>query len=216
MNLRLLLAFAVLSDAAAWLAGGRFPLLHRVPVRPCAPAMSEAFLASAATAPNAKTTSSGLVYEEMVAGEGASPTLDSTVKVDYTGTLADGTVFDSSVARGVPAEFPLNKVIKGWQEGVGLMKLGGKAKLTIPASLAYGSTARPNIPANSVLQFEIELLGVTSAAPIPTDYIGRSLGSFSMGKAAADAPPKDRTGQMIGLGACGLIGLLSYTGILPS
>jgi FKBP-type peptidyl-prolyl cis-trans isomerase FkpA len=97
------------------------------------------------------------VYEEIKAGEGNSPSLEDTVKVDYTGTLADGSVFDSSVARGVPAEFPLNKVITGWQEGVALMKPGGKAKLTIPARLAYGSKERPKIPANSVLQFEIEL-----------------------------------------------------------
>jgi len=171
-------------------------------------------LSDAARAATARTLPSGLVYDEIVRGEGKQPTLDSIVKVDYTGTLEDGSVFDSSVARGVPAEFQLNQVIKGWQEGVALMKPGGKAILTIPAALAYGSSSRPGIPANSDLQFEVELLGVSTPERLPEDYLGRSFGSASMGKAPANAPPKDRTGQMIGMGACALVGFLAYAGII--
>jgi len=209
------------SPIAAWsLQAGRLalPRSGHAQVQPLTTYMSASFLAEAAAAAGATTTSSGLVYEELVAGTGASPSLESMVKVDYTGKLADGSIFDSSVARGEPAEFPLNKVIKGWQEGVAMMKEGGKARLTIPAEIAYGANARPGIPANSVLQFEIELLEVTqAAAPIPDDYIGKSFSSFSIGKKDKDAPDKPLFGEgfVVGIGACGLIGVLAYTGILP-
>ena len=82
-------------------------------------------------------TPSGMIYNEIIAGIGAQPTLSSTVTVHYHGTLTDGTVFDSSVARGEPIKFPLTNVIKGWQEGVAMMRAGGKATLIIPSDLAY-------------------------------------------------------------------------------
>jgi len=118
------------------------------------------FLSAAAEAPGAVTTASGLVYEELIAGEGASPDPEQKVKVHYTGTLPEGTVFDSSRDRGEPTEFKLNQVIKGWQEGLALMKPGGRAKLTIPAVLAYGDQSVGKIPPNSALCFDVELLEV--------------------------------------------------------
>ncbi|HEX8908988.1 MAG TPA: FKBP-type peptidyl-prolyl cis-trans isomerase, partial [Anaeromyxobacteraceae bacterium] len=89
------------------------------------------------------------------------PKETDTVKVHYTGTLIDGKVFDSSVKRGQPAEFPLNQVIKCWTEGVAKMKVGGKAKLVCPSSIAYGDEGRPpTIPGGATLVFEVELLDV--------------------------------------------------------
>ena len=107
-----------------------------------------------------QTTETGLKYIDEKVGDGASPDLTSKVTVNYTGWLVDGTKFDSSVDRGQPATFPLNGVIKGWQEGLRTMKVGGKRRLIVPASLGYGSVARPPIPANSTLVFDVELLGV--------------------------------------------------------
>lgn len=110
---------------------------------------------------NAKSTESGLYYVVEKEGKGNNPTLDSNVKVHYSGTLLDGTKFDSSYDRGEPAEFPLRGVIRGWQEGIPMFKPGGKGKLIIPSGLAYGSRqVGPTIPANSVLVFDIELLEV--------------------------------------------------------
>uniref|UniRef100_A0A7S0EZR4 peptidylprolyl isomerase n=1 Tax=Phaeocystis antarctica TaxID=33657 RepID=A0A7S0EZR4_9EUKA len=128
-----------------------------------ASAASAPFLRAAAEAPGARKTESGLIYEELAAGEGASPALEQMVKVHYVGTLADGTVFDSSRDRGEPTEFVLNQVIKGWQEGLALMKPGSRAKLTIPAELAYGPMATGGIPANSALCFDVELIEVKEA-----------------------------------------------------
>lgn len=128
-----------------------------------AAAAAAPFLEAAAEAPGARKTESGLVFEELTAGEGAAPTLEQMVKVHYVGTLSDGTVFDSSRDRGEPTEFKLNQVIKGWQEGLALMKPGSRAKLTIPAELAYGPMAMASIPANSVLCFDVELLEVKEA-----------------------------------------------------
>ena len=107
-------------------------------------------------------TASGLSYLETVAGKGASPTATDTVRVHYRGTFADGREFDSSIARGQPAEFPLNRVIKCWTEGVQLMKVGAKAQLVCPPAIAYGERGTPGgpIPANATLNFEIELLGI--------------------------------------------------------
>ena len=104
---------------------------------------------------------SGLVYLSLKDGTGASPAATDTVKVHYRGTLTDGTEFDSSYGRGQPAEFPLNRVIKCWTEGVQKMKVGGKAQLTCPPDIAYGNRAvGRQIPANSTLNFEIELLEI--------------------------------------------------------
>lgn len=106
-------------------------------------------------------TDSGLVYCSMTEGEGKSPALTDTVEVHYHGTLTDGTVFDSSVDRGQTISFPLNGVIKGWQEGLQLMKEGGKATLVIPADLAYGEAGSgEKIPPSSTLKFEVELFKV--------------------------------------------------------
>lgn len=121
------------------------------------------FLADNKAKPNVKTTASGLQYEVITEGKGASPKATDTVKVHYKGTLIDGTVFDNSYDRGTPIEFPLNGVIKGWTEGLQLVKVGSKTKFVIPAELAYGSMARPAIPANSTLVFEVELLDIVKA-----------------------------------------------------
>ena len=108
------------------------------------------------------TTESGLQYEVVSAGETGAPkpSLEDTVTVHYTGTLVDGSVFDSSVERGQPAKFPLNGVIKGWQEGLQLMPKGSKYKLYIPSELGYGEQSAGSIPPNSVLVFEVELLDI--------------------------------------------------------
>ena len=117
-------------------------------------------LAGCATPPPPVTTSSGLIYQSLREGTGASPALTDTVRVHYRGTLPDGKEFDSSYARNEPADFPLNKVIKCWGEGVALMKPGGKARLTCPPAIAYGEKGAGGgvIPPNSTLQFEVELL----------------------------------------------------------
>lgn len=108
-----------------------------------------------------KTTASGLQYKITQAGTGQTPKANSTVKVHYTGKLLNGEIFDSSVARGQPIEFPLNQVIPGWTEGLQLMKEGGKATFYIPARLAYGAQGVPGvIPPNSTLIFDVELIQV--------------------------------------------------------
>ncbi len=108
-------------------------------------------------------TASGLEYVETLAGTGAQAKAGDTVRVHYTGKFPDGKVFDSSVSRGEPLEFPLGKgrVIRGWDEGIALMKVGGKATLTIPPQLAYGeSGAGGVIPPNATLLFDVELVGI--------------------------------------------------------
>lgn len=130
----------------------------------------EEFLAKNKGNANVKTTESGLQYVVEKEGSGKMPSDTDEVKVHYTGTLTDGTKFDSSVDRGQPAEFPVNGVIKGWTEALKLMKEGSKYKLTIPSDLAYGPMGRPGIPPNSVLLFDVELLEVKkaqAAAPAP-------------------------------------------------
>jgi FKBP-type peptidyl-prolyl cis-trans isomerase FkpA len=127
------------------------------------------FIAAAALASSsvfaqasAPAAGSGLVYKSIKDGSGASPAATDVVKVHYRGTLQDGTEFDSSHKRGQPAEFPLNRVIKCWTEGVQKMKVGGKAQLTCPPGIAYGERGTPGgpIPPNATLNFEVELLAV--------------------------------------------------------
>ncbi len=121
----------------------------------------DAALAAAAKAPGAKVTQSGLVIEMVKEGKGAQPTAASTVKVHYRGLFPDGREFDSSYSRGEPIEFPLSGVIKCWTEGVAMMKVGGAARLTCPASIAYGARGAGGvIPPNATLVFEVTLLGV--------------------------------------------------------
>ena len=125
----------------------------------CAAALSR--VACAAPAQGPVTTKSGLVYQSIKEGTGAAPVATDTVKVHYRGTFQDGKEFDSSYKRGEPTEFQLNRVIPCWTEGVQLMKPGGKAKLTCPAAIAYGSRGAGGvIPPNSILDFEIELVSV--------------------------------------------------------
>ncbi len=107
-----------------------------------------------------KTTSSGLQYEVLKPGAGKKPSLKDKVTVHYTGTLVTGTKFDSSHDRGQPAEFPVNGIIKGWQEALQMMPEGSVYKLYIPPALGYGPQAQPGIPANSVLIFDVELIKV--------------------------------------------------------
>ena len=133
--------------------------------------LSKPYLEKAATEKGAQKTASGMIYQEIKPGTGAQPKPTSIVKVHYIGTLIDGKEFDSSVKRSQPVDFPLDKVIPCWREGVGMMKVGGKAKLVCPSNIAYGDQGRPSvIPGGATLVFEIELLDVKAAkaaAPAP-------------------------------------------------
>ena len=121
----------------------------------------DAALAAAAKEPGATQTASGLVYRALKDGTGASPKATDLVKVHYKGTFPDGREFDSSYKRNEPTEFPLNQVIPCWTEGVQRMKVGGKAKLTCPPTIAYGARGAGSvIPPNATLMFEVELLGI--------------------------------------------------------
>jgi FKBP-type peptidyl-prolyl cis-trans isomerase FkpA len=124
-----------------------------------------AFTAKAATEKGSIKTESGIVITPIKPGTGATPKATDTVKVHYHGTLTDGTVFDSSIKRGEPATFPLDKVIKCWTEGVQQIKVGGKSRLICPSNLAYGDASPPGSPIKpgSTLIFEVELLEVVAA-----------------------------------------------------
>ena len=142
-----LLAFA---SAAAWSQAASAP--------------ANEVTAKSAKEPGAVVTTSGLVYRSLKDGTGASPKASDVVKVHYRGTFPDGKEFDSSYSRNAPTEFPLDRVIPCWTEGVQRMKVGGKAKLTCPAAIAYGARGTPGgpIPPNATLLFEVELLSVTA------------------------------------------------------
>ena len=126
-----------------------------------APAAASAGLGAGNAAGTVTTTSSGLVFKLMKPGTGPSPKASDTVKVHYRGTLMDGKEFDSSYKNGGPAEFPLNRVIKCWTEGVQMLQVGGAARLTCPPAIAYGERgAGAVIPPNATLNFEVELLAI--------------------------------------------------------
>ena len=117
---------------------------------------------------SATKTESGLAYKVIKEGTGKTPMAEDVVEVHYHGTLADGTVFDSSVERGKTISFPLNRVIRGWTEGLQTMKEGGKTKFVIPADLAYGDAgAPPKIPGGATLVFEVELFKVSKGEAAP-------------------------------------------------
>ncbi len=125
---------------------------------------SAEFLEKNKTATGVKVTASGLQYSVIKEGDGLIPKKEDKVKCHYTGTLIDGTKFDSSVDRGQPAEFPVSGVIPGWTEALQMMKVGSKHKLFISPELAYGPAGRPGIPPNSALIFEVELLEIVNAS----------------------------------------------------
>jgi FKBP-type peptidyl-prolyl cis-trans isomerase FklB len=129
----------------------------------------EKFLAENKTKEGVKTTASGLQYKVIKEGTGPKPKATDSVVAHYRGTLINGTEFDSSYKRGQPATFPLSGVIKGWTEGLQLMKVGSKYQLFVPSSLAYGDRAMgPDIAPNSTLIFEVELVGIQPAeSPSP-------------------------------------------------
>jgi len=120
----------------------------------------DAYKEAAEKEPGAVKTPSGLIFRTLRPGDGPSPKATSVVKVHYEGTLIDGTVFDSSIQREEPAEFPLNGVIKCWTEGLQRMKVGEKAKLVCPPGIAYGERGVSSIPPGSTLVFEVELLQI--------------------------------------------------------
>lgn len=125
----------------------------------------QAFLAANGKKPGVQTTESGLQYQVITAGTGPKPTASDIVRINYKGTLIDGTVFDDSSKHDGPAEFPLSQVVPGWKEGVMLMPVGSKYKFWIPAELGYGAQGTPGgpIPPNAALIFEVELLGIGEA-----------------------------------------------------
>jgi FKBP-type peptidyl-prolyl cis-trans isomerase FkpA len=125
-------------------------------------ASAQQSLDASAKEPGAVVSPSGLVFRSLKEGTGAMPKTTDTVKVHYRGTLPDGNEFDSSYKRNAVAEFPLDRVIPCWTEGVSRMKVGGKAKLSCPAAIAYGARGTPGgpIPPNATLFFEVELLGI--------------------------------------------------------
>lgn len=129
---------------------------------------SAEFLAKAAGEKGAVKTDSGLIITEITPGTGESPKATDTVKVHYHGTLRDGTVFDSSVQRGTPATFGLNRVIPCWTEGLQRMKVGGKSKLVCPSEIAYQDRGQPpKIKPGAALVFEVELLEIVAPAAPP-------------------------------------------------
>jgi FKBP-type peptidyl-prolyl cis-trans isomerase FkpA/FKBP-type peptidyl-prolyl cis-trans isomerase FklB len=127
------------------------------------------FLAENGKKPNVKTTATGLQYEVITEGKGAKPKPTDTVRVNYKGSLLDGTVFDDSTEHGGPADIPLSAVVPGWREGITLMPVGSKYRFWIPAALGYGEQGTPGgpIPPSATLVFEVELLGVDKGGKPP-------------------------------------------------
>lgn len=135
--------------------------LATLTLAPTSQAQTDAALTAAGKEAGAVVSKSGLVYRSVKDGAGPSPAATDKVKVHYKGTFPDGKEFDSSYKRNEPTEFPLNRVIACWTEGVQLMKVGGKAKLTCPSAIAYGERGAGGvIPPNATLVFEIELLAI--------------------------------------------------------
>jgi FKBP-type peptidyl-prolyl cis-trans isomerase len=128
-------------------------------------AASAPFLAAEAAKPGVRKTASGLLYAEVQAGSGASPTATDTVTVHYQGMLRGGQVFDRSLTRGQPATFALNGVIPCWTEAIQLMKVGGKSRFVCPSSIAYGERGTGGIPPGAALVFEVELLSIGAPPP---------------------------------------------------
>lgn len=154
----------------------------------------KAFLEANAGKPGVITTASGLQYKVIKEGDGISPVATDLVNVHYHGTLIDGEVFDSSVDRGEPASFALNQVIRGWTEGLQLMREGGKTRFYIPANLAYGNRQVGKISPGSTLVFDVELLRVL-ALNLPTDIAGiRAFKIAAMDCGKAPALPADKAG----------------------
>lgn len=146
---------------------------------------NQEFLANNKKNPSVVETASGLQYEILREGNAgaAKPTSNTDkVKVNYKGTLLDGTVFDSSYDRGTPAEFELNRVIPGWTEGIQLMSVGSKYKFYIPSQLAYGERANGKIKANSLLIFEVELLDVTKGTTPANNSKPATIGKYNFPK----------------------------------
>jgi FKBP-type peptidyl-prolyl cis-trans isomerase FkpA len=156
-------------------------------------ARSNEYLARAEQEPGAVKSASGLIYREVAAGTGETPKPSDTVKVHYRGTLIDGTEFDSSFKRDAPGQFQVGGVIKCWTEGLQKMKVGGKAKLVCPASIAYGDRGRPSIPGGATLLFDVELIEITpgpAAAVAPTAPAVPASGASAIpsGAKAAERP----------------------------
>lgn len=125
------------------------------------PALAALLIATPALAAEPETFPSGLMLQTLTEGKGASPQATDTVSVHYRGTFPDGKEFDSSIARGKPTKFPLNRVIPCWTEAVQKMKVGGKVRITCPPAIAYGERGAGGvIPPNATLNFEIQLLGI--------------------------------------------------------
>jgi FKBP-type peptidyl-prolyl cis-trans isomerase FkpA len=158
-------------------------------------ARSQPFLDAAAKEPGAVTTPTGLIFRSLKPGTGASPAATDMVKVHYHGTSIDGKVFDSSVDRGTPAEFPLSGVIPCWTEGIQKMKIGEKAKLVCPSSIGYGDQGRPpQIPPGATMIFEVELFEAKPRPsppprPAPPARPGAPAPGAAPGTAPAPPPP---------------------------
>ncbi len=217
-------SFVVLLIAVLLAACGGEPPATAEPAAPAAvpaeaeavpaPDNPEAAVPAEAAGQDLNTTASGLQYVILEEGSGEQPQPGDVVAVHYEGKLADGTVFDSSYSRGDPIRFPLGQgyVIPGWEEGIGLLREGSKARLVIPPNLAYGETGAGNgiIPPNSTLTFDVELIEIMAGSPeAPTDVTGAELTTTESGLQYYDLQPG--TGPSPGPGQTAVV---HYTGWL--